>query len=109
DVGENLADVGPPDNAIVMTAIERCIRAMATGNAPGFEPIGILPGPAPEPGVLSVYSRLIDGFAREQVAWCYWKSSRRAAAALAGTTDLDILVATSGLHDARRVLLECGF
>lgn len=64
---------------------------------------------APEAGALSVYLRLIEAFARARVSWCYWKSSRRAAEALAGETDLDILVARRSLHEARRVLLECGF
>lgn len=68
-----------------------------------------MPTLAPEPGVLRVYARLIDGFAQAGVSWCYWKSSRRAAAALAGETDLDILVARASQHEARRVLLECGF
>lgn len=62
-----------------------------------------------EAGVLSVLLRLMEGFARERVAWCYWKSSRRAREALAGLTDFDILVARACRHDARRVLLDCGF
>jgi hypothetical protein len=64
---------------------------------------------APEPTVLSVYVRLIGAFTDARVEWCYWKSSRRAPEALAGRTDLDILVAPASQHDARRVLLECGF
>jgi hypothetical protein len=92
-----------------MTHIEECIGVTVAGNSSGFETIGILPVPAPERGVLSMYALLIDGFARAHVAWCYWKSTRRAAAALAGKTDLDILVAAASQHDARRVLLECGF
>jgi hypothetical protein len=92
-----------------MTHIEDCIGVTVAGNSSGYESIDILPAPAPEPGVLSVYAALIDGFAREHVAWCYWKSGRRAAAALAGKTDLDILVAPASQHDARRALLECGF
>jgi hypothetical protein len=82
-----------------MTGIESCMDVAVTGNSPDFETCG----------VLGVYARLIDGFARERVAWCYWKSGRRAAAALAGKTDLDILVSPADQHDARRVLLECGF
>lgn len=65
--------------------------------------------PAAEPAVLAVYTRLIEGFARAQVGWCYWKSAHRVPAALAGETDLDILVARASQHDARRILLECGF
>jgi hypothetical protein len=79
------------------------------GNLSRLETIGILAAPASELIVLSVYAPLIYGFAREHVAWCYWKSGRRAAAALSGKTDLDILVAPASQHEARRVLLECGF
>ena len=93
-----------------MTPVQGRSGAAVAGNASAFKASsGILPTPAPEPGVLSAYARLIDGFARARVAWCYWKSSRRASAALAGETDLDILVARTSQHDARRVLLECGF
>src|ERR1700692_2079939 len=79
------------------------------GDLSGFETIGILAAPASDLTVLSVYTPLIDGFAREHFAWCYWKSGRRAAAALCGKTDLAMLVAPASQHDAWRVLLECGF
>jgi hypothetical protein len=92
-----------------MTAIRECTGATLVGNSSGFEASSMLRSRAPEVGVLSVYVRLIDGFARARVAWCYWKSSRRAAEALGGQTDLDILVAPASRHDARRVLLESGF
>jgi hypothetical protein len=92
-----------------VTHIDDCIGVTVAGNLSGFETLAVLSAPAPEPGVLSVYARLIDGFAREHVAWCYWKSGRRAPAALAGKTDLDILVAPASQHDARRVLMEFGF
>ncbi len=59
--------------------------------------------------ILGVHTVLIAGFREANVSWCYWKSSRRVAAALAGETDLDILVASSSQHDARRVLLASGF
>lgn len=92
-----------------MTHSEGRLGVALAGNSSGFQTSGILRAPAPEPAVLSVYLRLIESFARARVAWCYWKSARRAAAALAGETDLDILVAPASQHDARRVLLECGF
>jgi hypothetical protein len=93
----------------MLIQIEDRIGVAVAGNTSGIEKSGIVHAPASEPGVLSVYARLIDGFAHACVAWCYWKSGRRAAAALAGETDLDILVAPASQHAARRVLLECGF
>lgn len=62
-----------------------------------------------EPHVLGVYARLIDEFGRADIGWCYWKSGRRVTEALAGKTDLDILVGRASQQDARRILLECGF
>ena len=97
------------DHEILVRHSQGCVGA-AIAEGPSSFVIGeILPPPVTEPGVLSVYARLIEGFAQARVAWCYWKSSRRADAALAGETDLDILVAPACLHDARRALLECGF
>lgn len=52
---------------------------------------------------------LIEQMAREDVAWCYWKSARRAQAALSGQSDIDVLVPPESQHAARRVLLDCGF
>jgi hypothetical protein len=88
--------------------MEHCID-VAIAHSSDFTTGCTLRAPAPEPGILSVYAKLIDGFGRARVAWCYWKSSRRAAEALGGETDLDILVASVNQPDARRVLLECGF
>jgi hypothetical protein len=104
-----MANIWPADEAMTMTLSQGRIRAAVVGNSPDFEASEILAAQAPEAGVSSVFAQLIDGFARARVAWCYWKSSRRAAAALAGETDLDILVARDSQHQARRVLLECGF
>ena len=70
---------------------------------------GMLPNPASETGSCDTASVLIDRLARENVAWCYWKSTRRAQAALLGQSDIDFLVSPASQHDARRVLLECGF
>ncbi len=90
-------------------ATER-IGVTCAGSSPGpCAPDEIERAPSPEPTVLGVFVRLMEGFAHARIAWCYWKSSRRAAEALAGLTDLDILVARASQHDARRVLLECGF
>jgi len=64
---------------------------------------------APEPAVLGVYSSLFARLTRASVPWCYWKSTRRAGMALAGHSDLDILVAADAQHEARHLLRECGF
>jgi hypothetical protein len=92
-----------------MTQLAACSDAAIGAIAPGPVTVGDVARPACEPGVLSVYARLIDAFGRAGVAWCYWKSSRRAAEVLAGKTDLDILVAPADQGAARRVLLACGF
>lgn len=52
---------------------------------------------------------LLGEFERERVAYCYWKSSRRVGAALAGETDLDLLVARSDRHVAERLLSIHGY
>jgi hypothetical protein len=62
-----------------------------------------------EPGVLCLYRELLVSFRTMDVRYCYWKSSRRAAAALAGGSDLDLLVGKESLHAAQRALLDCGF
>jgi hypothetical protein len=92
-----------------MTQLAACSDAAIGQIASGPETAGDVSGPARESGVLSVYARLIDGFGCACIAWCYWKSSRRAAEVLAGKTDLDILVAPADQAAARRVLLACGF
>jgi hypothetical protein len=63
---------------------------------------------APAP-VLRRYTALLERFAREEVVYCYWRSTRRAMAALAGETDLDLLVARESQHAASRALLDSGF
>jgi thymidylate kinase len=93
-----------------MTDASECSAlTIARSSSTACETSRTLRAPAAETGVLSVYARLIDALARAGVAWCYWKSSRRTAEALAGKTDLDILVGRASQHEARRVLLECGF
>jgi thymidylate kinase len=46
---------------------------------------------------------------QQDISYCYWKSSRRLAAALVGDTDLDILVARRDQHRIQRCLLAAGF
>jgi thymidylate kinase len=52
---------------------------------------------------------LVDGFNGEGIAYCYWKSSRRLAAVLAGESDLDLLVGRADQHRAQAILISRGF
>lgn len=58
--------------------------------------------------VLYLFGVVLADFHRQNVSYCYWKSSRRIHAALAGETDLDLLVARDDQHRAQRILLEQG-
>lgn len=57
------------------------------------------------PSLLAVLSELH----RRNISYCYWKSSRRIHAVLAGETDLDLLIAIEDQHRAAWVLLDQGF
>lgn len=61
-------------------------------------------GPAP----LQLLVRLLMGMHRHEISYCYWKSSRRVHVALAGETDLDLLVARRDKERAEQILLEHG-
>lgn len=58
-------------------------------------------------------SSLLVGFLREchrqEICYCYWKSSRRIHAALAGAGDIDLLVGQDDLHRIEAILLGQGF
>jgi hypothetical protein len=60
-------------------------------------------------GSNSLYSRLIEAFERDRVAYCFWRSGRRVEAALSGTSDLDIIVRRSDQHVAQACLLDLDF
>ena len=53
--------------------------------------------------------QLLESLRQHEVGWCYFKSSRRVGAALAGETDLDLLVAPMDHARLQQVLLNCGF
>jgi hypothetical protein len=53
--------------------------------------------------------RLLESFGSRGISFCYWKSSRRLPAVLAGEADLDLLVAREDQHRAAAALLDCGF
>lgn len=52
---------------------------------------------------------LLIVFQRQGISYCYWKSSRRVSLALAGATDLDLLVARRSREQALNVLFASGF
>src|SRR5580704_13518795 len=52
---------------------------------------------------------MLNAFRGHDIRYCYWKSSRRIEAVLAGVSDVDLLVARDQQHEAYRLLLECGF
>jgi hypothetical protein len=58
---------------------------------------------------LQMLVTLIDEFHCQKVSYCYWKSSRRIYIAMAGETDLDLLVARGDQYRAQKILLERGF
>jgi hypothetical protein len=47
-------------------------------------------------------------FDREGIAYCHWKSNEHLDAAMAGETDLDLLIDPARLNDAYRVFSELG-
>lgn len=59
--------------------------------------------------LLGLYRELLVAFRMKDVRYCYWKSSRRVAIALAGESDLDLLVGKESLHAAQHALLDCRF
>jgi hypothetical protein len=48
-------------------------------------------------------------FRKQNLSYCYWKSSRRVGAALYGDSDLDLLIAREDQHRAQAIVLRGGF
>jgi thymidylate kinase len=57
------------------------------------------------PGLVKV----LNEFHRQQISYCYWKSSRRLDAAFAGEGDVDLLVARKDQHRVQVILAERDF
>lgn len=51
---------------------------------------------------------VLDDFNRQGIAYCYWKSSRRLSAVLAGEGDVDLLVSRADQHLAQAILIKSG-
>lgn len=62
-----------------------------------------------EHAIPPVLVEVLDEFHRRQVSYCYWKSSRRLHAVLAGEGDVDLLVAREDQHCVQAILLERDF
>jgi hypothetical protein len=71
--------------------------------APGLRPEAETPAP------LATLLALLRELERAGVAHCHFKSNQHLAAALAGDTDLDLLVARAGARRAQAVLAAQGF
>jgi len=55
------------------------------------------------------FGAALAGFHRDGIAYCYWKSRSRLAAAWSGQSDLDLLVARDDQYLAQECLLRAGF
>jgi hypothetical protein len=62
-----------------------------------------------ETPIMDLFLALLDDFHRQNISYCYWKSSRRVHSVLTGAGDLDLLVARGDQHRAQRILLERRF
>ncbi|HEV2263962.1 MAG TPA: hypothetical protein VGR79_05455 [Stellaceae bacterium] len=80
-----------------------------TDQEPGQRGNGMTAQPDFSNPALPLLLTLLDDFEREDVAYCYWKSSRRVYAALAGETDLDLLVDRIDRNVAERLLTIRGY
>jgi hypothetical protein len=58
--------------------------------------------------IVDLLLALLDDFHRQNISYCYWKSSRRVHSVLTGAGDLDVLIARGDQHRAQRILLERG-
>src|SRR6266436_1826252 len=64
---------------------------------------------AKEGSVVALLLPVLDDFHQQNVSYCYWKSGERVHGALAGDTDLDLLIAKEDQHHAACILLNRGF
>jgi hypothetical protein len=62
-----------------------------------------------ETAIVALLLMVLNDFHRQNVSYCYWKSSRRVYRGLTGEGDLDLLVAREDQHRAYAIILERGF
>ena len=58
--------------------------------------------------ILPLLLVILNEFHRQNISYCYWKSSRRVHLVLAGEGDLDLLVAREDQHRVQSILLQRG-
>ena len=61
-----------------------------------------------ENAILALLLMVLNDFHRQNISYCYWKSSRRVYRGLTGEGDLDLLIAKEDQHRAQAILLERG-
>jgi len=61
-----------------------------------------------ENAILPLWLMVLNDFHRQNISYCYWKSSRRVHRGLRGEGDLDLLFAKDDQHRAQAILLERG-
>ncbi len=61
-----------------------------------------------EDAILPLLLAVLNDFHRQNISYCYWKSSRRVYRCLTGEGDLDLLIAKADHHRAQAILLERG-
>ena len=71
--------------------------------------IGIIRRSCAEDAMPPGLAEVLNEFHRQQVSYCYWKSSRRLHAVLAGEGDIDLLVARKDQHRVQVILAERDF
>jgi thymidylate kinase len=57
---------------------------------------------------LSLLLEILKEFHRQNISYCYWKSSLRVHRALSGESDLDLLIGREDQHRAQAILLQRG-
>ena len=60
-------------------------------------------------GALCIVRALFDRLQSESIPYCHWKSNEHLAAAVAGDTDLDVLVDRAATQSVNRILAELDF
>jgi thymidylate kinase len=71
--------------------------------------IGMIRRSCAENAMPSGLAEVLDEFHRQQISYCYWKSSRRLPTVFAGEGDIDLLVAREDQHRAQVILAERDF
>jgi hypothetical protein len=61
-----------------------------------------------ENAILPLVLMILNDFHRQNISYCYWKSSKRVYRGLTGEGDVDLLIAKQDQHRARAILHERG-